>query len=94
MTAVTIVALRGSFASPCVAASSSFILGAGMMRSLPIAWRVLGATRIDPIAEDRVAAASPIGTMGPHRAIRLMTSWSATRTSGATEVASFTTTKK
>ncbi len=44
------------------------------------------------MAEDRVAAARPMGMMGPQRAILDMTSWSEASSSGGAETAIFRTT--
>ena len=46
----------------------------------------------DPMAEDNVAQASPIGTMGPPSAIRLMISGSPASWAADAEKASFATT--
>ena len=82
------MAQRGSPAPPNPLASNRFSAGKGRTRSWPSAWRVRGATRIDPSAEDRVAAASPIKTAGPQTATRAMTNWSAWSSSGFTLTAS------
>ena len=61
----------------------------GAMPSAASACSVRGATRIDPTAEESVAQASPIGTIGPQTAICDMTRGSeASRPAGA-ELASF-----
>ena len=69
---VTSVALRGSFVAPTPAETKSLRRGRGTMRSAPRACSVRGATRMDPIAEEIVAHARPIGMIGPQIAIRLI----------------------
>ena len=54
------MAQRGSPAWPNPLARSRFSAGKGRTRSWPSACRVRGATRIEPSAEESVAAASPI----------------------------------
>ena len=44
--------------------------------------------------EEMVAQARPMGTMGPHRAMRLMTSWSSASISGVAETKSFPTCRR
>lgn len=68
------VAFRGSLASPTPAERNAFTRSDRTMRSLPRACRVRGATRIEPMADESVAPARPMGMMGPQTAIWLMTS--------------------
>jgi len=54
-------ALYGSFISPLPLDSQRLSLLAGNALSIASACRVLGATRIEPMAEEKVDAASPKG---------------------------------
>ena len=58
-----------------------------------MACSVLGATSNDPIADDKVAAANPIGMIGPQIAIFDMINISLAISSSVAEVANFTATK-
>ncbi len=69
-------ALVGSLSFSLPLASHPFRPVPGKTLSLPMACSVLGATMIDPRAEEREAAASPIGIMGPQSAIFCMINWS------------------
>ena len=92
MPAVTRVAFRGSLPGPAPSANTEFAPFTGKMASPANAWRVRGATRMEPMADERVAAPRPMGMIGPQRAILDMTSWSEARSSGGAETAIFTTT--
>ncbi len=72
--AVTMVPFLGSFSLPLPAARNSVAPGTATTRSEASACSVRGATRMEPIADDSVAQASPIGMIGPHMAMRLITS--------------------
>jgi hypothetical protein len=63
------VAFSGSWAGPRPRARKALALTVGRTRSRARACSVRGATRIDPTADEMVAAPSPIGMIGPHRAI-------------------------
>ena len=47
--------------------NQKFIAFAGKILSAPKACNVLGATIIEPKADEIVAAAKPIGIIGPHK---------------------------
>ena len=87
---VTIVELKGSFSSPTPLPIKLLILLPGKVLSIPIACNVLGATSIDPIAEDIVDAANPSGIIiEPKTAILLIISWSLNNSSGLAETDDF-----
>jgi hypothetical protein len=92
MTTVTMVALTGSLVSPFPRPRNWLALGMGRTRSPASAWRVRGATRIDPMADEIVAAASPRGMMGPHRAMSDMMNWFVASDSAEAHLASLITT--
>ena len=64
MIEVRMVAFTGSLASPEPAFSALFQSGTGSMRSPARACSVLGATKMEPMAEDAVAVANPMGIIG------------------------------
>jgi hypothetical protein len=67
--------LKGSSSLPFPLASQKLLILEGNSLSLAIACNVLGATMIEPNAEDIVAAANPIGIIShPCQAISDMTS--------------------
>ncbi len=68
------VAFKGSLESPTPAPKKEFIFLDGKTLSFANACNVLGAIRIEPIADEMVAAARPIGMIGPQIAILLMIS--------------------
>jgi len=72
MTMVTMVPLRGSLAGPTPMVSRPLIFFPGKIWSPARACMVRGAISSDPIAELRVAAASPNGISQPWEAIWLM----------------------
>jgi len=65
ITLVRIVAFLGSFFFGVPLATHLFTVSLGNTSSLPIAYNVLGATIKEPKAEEIVAAANPIGIIGP-----------------------------
>ena len=76
MATVTSVALIGSLVSPLPFSRTLFTLLDGKERSPASACRVLGATRMEPMAEEKVEAASPSGIIKPPAmAISPITSW-------------------
>ena len=74
---------------PTPAASNRLTRLLGTIPSAASACSVRGATRIEPIADDSVAHASPIGMIGPQIAIRDIRSWSPARSAGLADIASF-----
>ena len=69
--AVTQVAFAGSLVSPLPRLRNRFHPVEGKKLSALRACKVRGATRIDPRAEESVAAPKPMKTEGPHNEIRL-----------------------
>jgi len=74
MTLVAIEALTGSFLSVVPLDNHLLRLLKGNTLSPPIACNVRGAIIKEPRADEMVAAANPIGIMGPHNAILLIMS--------------------
>lgn len=72
ITLVARVAFSGSLTGPLPLLRKRFTIPVGKVLSPARACKVRGAIRIDPIAEESVAAPSPIGMMGPQRAILLI----------------------
>jgi len=70
--AVIKVELTGSLASPLPLLRKSLRGEIGKIRSRANACMVLGAISIDPIADESVAAPSPMGIIGPQMAILLI----------------------
>ena len=89
---VTHDAYIGSCAGPQPWSSRRFSLGTGSTLSRARACSVRGATRTEPSAEDRAAAAKPMKIAGPQSAIWVMTNWSAASASGVALWASLTAT--
>ena len=72
---VTRVALNGSLVSPLPLKRNAFNLLEGKERSPARACRVRGATSIEPMADEKVDAARPMGMIAfPARAISAITS--------------------
>jgi len=86
---VTSELLIGSLSLSRPLASQLFICGLGKALSEASAWSVLGATIIEPKAEEIVEAASPRGTTQlPCIAILPITNWLFTRSSTFADITS------
>jgi len=83
---VTRELLKGSFDTGFPLANQVFTNLVGNTLSRPMACRVLGATIIEPRADEREAAANPIGIIGPQTAILCIIIWSLASSCGVAEM--------